>query len=185
MWKNVPCLYWSVHSACRDQIGLLKSILISAVPFLARSVLVWGCCWCRQGCACCCSAPESSSDWAVLPEQEPLEGAALCACPCGVSPGWVPLRGCAGLEHFHTPSQFGVVCKLWCCILAKPAAPPRAGSSVRLGSAPVPSLQPCQQSLSPSFGNHFLTSDNMWMALCIQWEFQGIFQTLINFLMKF
>lgn len=38
MWKNVPCLYWSVHSSCRDWMGLLKSIVVSAGWFVCCQV---------------------------------------------------------------------------------------------------------------------------------------------------
>lgn len=77
----MPCLYWSLHCARRDWIGLLK-------PFLLRCEDAVGA---GRSCVCCSCVHQSSSDWAVVPGQEllwlPLEGAALCTCPGGVSPG--------------------------------------------------------------------------------------------------
>lgn len=84
-WRNVPWLYWSLCYACRDQVGLLKSILISAVTFLSDLCSCADAVHSERRSIHCRSIYSRSSDW---------HGAAL-ACPmhlCSLHPDQVWCR---------------------------------------------------------------------------------------------
>lgn len=117
-WRNVPWLYWSLCYACRDQVGLLKSILISAVTFLSdlcscadaprgdpsavgvfiqEAVTGTELRWhapCTFGLCTLTRCGAGGSLWTgagIAARGSFFEGARLCTCPCWVSPGfWLP-----------------------------------------------------------------------------------------------
>lgn len=84
-WRNVPWLYWFLCYASRNQVGLLKSILISAVTFLSDLYSCADAVHSERRSIHCRSIYSRSSDW---------HGAAL-ACPmhlCSLHPHQVWCR---------------------------------------------------------------------------------------------